>query len=116
MAMSAYVVHICTQTAWEAAQARGVYRPDSLAAEGFIHLSRPEQALGTANRFFAGRRGLVLLWIPLENLTAPLKWEAAEGGLFPHLYGALPVDAVAAATEFPPDADGVFRALPSPAG
>ncbi len=114
--MSAYVVHICTRAAWETAQAQGVYRPDSLAAEGFIHLSRPEQALGTANRFFAGQRGLVLLWIRPENLTAPLKWEAAEGELFPHLYGALPVEAVAAVTEFPPDADGVFRVLPFPAG
>jgi len=114
--MKAYVVHICTRAAWEAARARGVYRPDSLAVEGFIHLSRPEQALETANRFFSGQRGLVLLWIRPENLTAPLEWEAVEGALFPHLYGALPVEAVAAVTEFPPDAEGVFRVLPSPAG
>ncbi|RMF42624.1 MAG: DUF952 domain-containing protein, partial [Anaerolineae bacterium] len=39
-------------------------------------------------------------------------WEAADGDVFPHLYGALPVAAVAAVTAFPPDADGVFRVLP----
>ncbi|RMF48048.1 MAG: DUF952 domain-containing protein, partial [Anaerolineae bacterium] len=104
--MNEYVVHICTQQAWQAAQAEGTYRPESLTTEGFIHLSRPEQALGTANRFFAGQRDLVLLWIPVEKLTAPLKWEAADGDVFPHLYGALPVAAVAAVTAFPPDADG----------
>ncbi len=113
--MNAYVVHICTRTAWQAALSEGVYRPPSLGPEGFIHLSRPEQALATANRFFAGAQGLVLLWIRPQKLTAPLKWEAADGEVFPHLYGGLPVAAVAAVTDFRPGADGVFRVLPLPA-
>ncbi|GAB4528847.1 MAG: DUF952 domain-containing protein [Anaerolineales bacterium] len=114
--MSNDVVHICTRQAWERACQEGVYRPESLTQEGFIHLSRPEQVLATANRFFAGQQGLVLLWIAPEKLAAPLKWEAADGEVFPHLYGALPATAVTAVTDFPPNAAGKFETFTRPAG
>jgi uncharacterized protein (DUF952 family) len=42
-------------------------------------------------------------------LTAPLKWEVSRGGgLFPHLYGALPVDAIRRAEKLPLGPDGGF--------
>ncbi len=108
------VVHICTQEAWKQAQRKGVYHPESLDKEGFIHLSRPEQALATGNRFFAGQRDLVLLWINPAKLTAPLKWEAVDGNMFPHLYGELSLAAVTAVTDFSPSETGKFEELTRP--
>ncbi len=114
--MSACIVHICPRSDWERARQEGVYRPASLESEGFIHFSRPEQVAAVANRFYAGRTDLLLLWVPPQNLTAPLKWEAADGEIFPHLYGALPVEAVAAVTPFQPGERGLFRRAERPAG
>ncbi len=109
------IVHICPRPDWERALGEGVYRPASLESEGFIHFSRPEQAAATANRFYAGRTDLLLLWVPVEKPTAPLKWEAADGDVFPHLYGALPVEAVACVTAFLPNAQGTFQEARPPA-
>jgi uncharacterized protein (DUF952 family) len=36
----------------------------------------------------------VLLHVSTERLSEPLKFEAADGDRFPHLYGALNLDAV----------------------
>jgi uncharacterized protein (DUF952 family) len=112
MSEAVWIVHICAQADWRAAQAQGVYRPSSLAQEGFIHFSRPDQAVATANRYYAGQGGLVLLWVDTAQLQGELRWEASGQEFFPHLYGPLDCDAVSASTDFPPDPDGVFRSLP----
>ncbi len=107
------VFHLVDRAAWAIAVERGEYRPASLLAEGFVHLSRAEQVLGTANRFFAGRRDLVLLSVDEARLGPGLKLEEGEPGqLFPHFYGAIPVAAVGAVLPISPDDDGVFRRLP----
>jgi len=106
------IVHICDVTAWEEAQTIGEYRPDSLASEGFIHASQPGQVLDVANRFYAGRQDLLLLWIDPQRLRSELRYEPTDSDLFPHIYGALNLEAVVAVVSFPPDADGIFRRLP----
>lgn len=101
--------HITTRAAWDRARDAGEYRTPSLdGAEGFIHLSADKQWVATANRFFHGQRDLVLLSIKAERLTAPVRWELADGRLFPHLYGALNLDAVVEALELPVDASGAI--------
>ena len=109
---SSPILHITTETAWQAAQSTGEYRADSLESEGFIHCSTLEQVIATANRYYAGRRDLVLLWIDPHALAADLRWEEAHGERYPHLYGALNLDAVFRVTPFHPDPDGTFRSLP----
>ena len=102
--------HITERAAWERQQG-GEYRAASLETEGFIHLSTPTQVIETANRFFRGQTGLVLLVIDPARLTAPLRWEPAPdraGALFPHLYNLLNVEAVVRAVDFAPNADGTF--------
>jgi uncharacterized protein (DUF952 family) len=69
--------------------------------------------LETANRYFRGARGLVLLGVDAVRLADQLRYEAALAPgrpheLFPHLYGPLPVDAVLAAHRLPANADGTF--------
>jgi len=102
------LLHICARTDWQAALAQGEYRAESLAAEGFTHCSTPAQVAATANRFYHGRRGLVLLTIDRGRVQAEVRWEPADGSLFPHVYGTLPLDAVVDVRDFAPGADGTF--------
>ena len=105
--------HITTREAWRAAQAAGEYRGDTLATEGFVHCSMREQVLATANRFFHGRRDLVLLRIDAGKLRPRTRLEPADGQLFPHVYGAINLDAVSAVLDLTPDEHGAFVALPA---
>jgi uncharacterized protein (DUF952 family) len=107
------IVHICERAAWVQAREIGEYRPVSLAAEGFIHASEPPQVLEVANRYYAGKQDLLLLWIDPQRLRPELRYEPADGELYPHIYGALNLEAVVAVDAFPPDEDGIFCQLPS---
>lgn len=40
------IYHVVQKSKWEAAQQQGFYEADSLANEGFIHLSTKEQVAG----------------------------------------------------------------------
>lgn len=103
------IYHITSADAWASACAAGTYSADSLASEGFIHLSTSAQLLATANRFYHGQPGLLLLAVDTQLLTAELRYEQSEPGQhFPHLYGPLNLDAVLAAHPFPPTSDGAF--------
>ena len=104
------IYHIATRNDWVSAQTSGRYAADSLASEGFIHCSTAGQVIATANRIFRGRRDLVLLSVDSARVAAEIRYENLEGGdqLFPHIYGALSVDAVVAVHDFPPLADGSF--------
>ncbi len=104
---------ITSLAAWRAAQTAGEYRPASLATEGFIHLSTDRQWLRTANRFFRGQHGLVLLSIRRDALTAPLQFEPADGDEFPHLYGVLDLDAVVQVCALPVADDGEIGIPPA---
>lgn len=105
------ILHITTAAAWNTAVASGAYTADSLANEGFIHCSTPQQVLGPANEMFHGRRDLQLLCIDPLRLTAPLIYEDCyeTGQDFPHIYGPLNLDAVTSIVSFPPEADGSFK-------
>jgi uncharacterized protein (DUF952 family) len=110
------IFHIVKRIEWETALSRGRYAAASLRAEGFIHCSTLAQVVDTANRFYRGQAGLVVLCIDEARAGAELKYEApksargeAAGQVFPHLYGELKVDAVVRVVELPREADGSFR-------
>lgn len=90
---------------WDTARAWGSYRGSAVDhRDGFIHFSARDQVVETAARHFVGQTGLLLLTVDPARLGDDLRWEPSRGGaLFPHLYAALPVDAVLAATAVPPD-------------
>ena len=102
--MDGRLVHLCLRRDWEQAMQAGVYRAASLDELGVIHLSRQEQIQGVAKRYYAGVQGLVLLWIDPRKLSAEIRWEPSDGQVFPHLYGALNVDAVQSVQDFSPEA------------
>ncbi|MPZ99385.1 MAG: DUF952 domain-containing protein [Dehalococcoidia bacterium] len=113
------ILHITTRGEWEAAGAAGAYVAPSLATEGFIHCSTPEQLVATANAYFRGPVDLVVLCIDEERVTAEVRWEAPthSGGeraeRFPHPYGPLDLDAVVDVLDLPVGEDGTLAA---PAG
>ncbi len=106
------IYHITSGAAWAQAQMRGQYRAPSLASEGFIHCSTRDQVPGVANEFYRGKADLRLLCINADKLKCELRWEAAahpdgvmaphsrDDARFPHLYGALNLEAVVAAVAF----------------
>lgn len=106
------ILHITRQSEWAAAKDLGAYRGNTLDSEGFIHCSTLKQVVGSANRFFQGQQDLVILVID-EGLVQPdIKYEGDADDLFPHIYGALNVEAVVRSIDFEAGADGVFD-LPS---
>jgi uncharacterized protein (DUF952 family) len=107
------VYHITFKTDWDAALEKGVYTADSLAGDGFIHASTAAQVIATANRYYPGQTGLVLLEIECRKVPAEIRYENLIGGteLFPHIYGPLNLDAVASVTPLEPGLDGLFHEL-----
>ena len=89
------IIHIVKRSEWADAVARGTYAPASLRAEGFIHCSTVAQLVDTANRFYRGNHGLVVLCIDESRLKAELKYEAA--GVTPCTAGLSPAPNVKAA-------------------
>jgi uncharacterized protein (DUF952 family) len=110
-----WIYHLSRRADWDRARAAGSYegsREDT--ADGFLHFSTALQVTGSAAKHRSGERGLVLLEVDSAALGEALKWEPARGGeLFPHLYGPLPVSAVAAEFDLPLGEDGlhVFPAM-----
>jgi uncharacterized protein (DUF952 family) len=110
------IFHITTQKEWEMAKSNGMVVAPSLENEGFIHCSKKEQILDTANNYFRGHQDLILLCIAPEKLQSNLKYEDPSGkhssndfGLFPHVYGPINPESVLNAVLFPCDSEGKFK-------
>src|SRR4051812_48874894 len=76
------VLHFTSRTEWERGLADGQYRPDAMAADGFVHLSFGHQLARVASERVPGVHDLVLLVVDPHGLEKDLR---LEGG-FPHLY------------------------------
>lgn len=108
-----FLYHITHPETYRLAEERGSFSEDSLETEGFIHCSFKQQMIQTANRFYRGQIGLMILKIDPRKLAAEVKLEAAENGeLFPHIYGPVNLDAILEVLPFNPEPDGRFASLP----
>jgi beta-hydroxylase len=87
---------ILTKGQWAGWHAAGTFTGAPVdIADGFIHLSTAEQVTETHAKWFAGLSELMLVEIDLDTLGDAVRWEPSRGGaLFPHVYGAIPLDAV----------------------
>jgi len=104
------IYHIATVTEWENGQEDGLYTPAAFEADGFIHLSDRDQIVDTANRYYRGQPGLVLLCVDSDAVAAPLRYEdlTGQGQSFPHIYGKLDLDAIYDVVPFLCSPDGTF--------
>ena len=97
--MSATIYHLARGAPWDAAVAGGTPYTrstvdSSLDEVGYIHCSFRDQVQGVADRFYRGLTDIVLLTID----TSKLEPEVRVDNGYPHIYGPLPVAAVAEVT------------------
>jgi uncharacterized protein (DUF952 family) len=102
------IYRITDATDWQRTQQTGFFQSADLKAEGFIHCSEKHQVLGTATRYFKGRRDLLLLEIDDAVLKENVKREdtTGRGENFPHVYAAIPLSAIKRVTAMVETADG----------
>jgi uncharacterized protein (DUF952 family) len=103
-----FIYKIASAKLWREAESQGQFTGAPIdIADGFIHFSTAEQTRETVALHFKGQDDLVIAAIDVEKLKDPIKWEPSRGGaLFPHLYAALPLNAVAWVKPLPMKADG----------
>ncbi len=111
------ILHLTTCKEWAKAQKDGEYSAPSLMSDGFIHCSTLKQIANTANTFFKGQNGLVVLCIDENKLKSKCRYENPAGGgtydqsvgnLFPHVYGPINISAVIKVVNFPTNKNGSF--------
>jgi uncharacterized protein (DUF952 family) len=96
---------------WRAAERIGEYRGSADdSRDGFLHFSTAAQVRASAAKHRRGEPELWLVEAEVALLGAALKFEPAAGGsrpgLFPHLYGKLPIAAVLSAVPLTLRPDG----------
>jgi glutathione S-transferase len=85
-----YIYHIVLPDSWDAQLNADTYRHDSLAAEGFIHMSYLHQIEPVLQRYYTGVSKVLILKINPDLLATPIVVEASTAGeLYPHLYAVL---------------------------
>jgi len=107
--MSAMIFKILRPGEWQEAEHADTFGGAPIDHEdGYIHLSSDTQVAETAARYFADETIIHVLAVDPERLPkGELKWEPSRGGdLFPHLYGRLPLAAVAKVWPLEKSADG----------
>ena len=105
--MTQLIYHLVPRSDFTRSCRDGVYRPESLAREGFVHCADERSALAIAADYFSATEGdLLLLQVDLSQLSAETIFEApapiAGGGTahlelaasFPHVYGPIELDAI----------------------
>ena len=102
---------------WRAAEAAGAYRgSEDDRRDGFLHFSTAAQLRASAAKHRAGEADLLLVAAAAAALGPALRWEEAAGGrrpgLFPHLYGPLPLSAARSVAPLPLGEDGAHRFPP----
>ncbi len=99
--MTDRIFKILTLPQWETLQATHSFAGSiDDKRDGYIHLSEVDQVQGTLDKHYSfakvGGADLILAQIDKQALAAELKYEAARGQMFPHLYADLPLAAVLA--------------------
>lgn len=96
--MPRIIHHLVWNSDWIARSRDGLYKPESLESEGFVHCTRePQMLLKVADQFFGDVRSepLLCLVIDAARLASPVRDEdPGIGHLFPHVYGPIEHSAV----------------------
>ncbi|PSQ09389.1 nickel pincer cofactor biosynthesis protein LarC [Halobacteriales archaeon QS_5_70_15] len=93
------LLHVLERDRWN--EVGDAYRPDSLDAEGFVHLSTADSILAVAQYDHADAVDPVLLAVDPAELDAEIRYEETPDGAYPHIYGPVSRDAVVEVLPFP---------------
>jgi len=109
--MERHIYTLVRRTDWAAAEQAGAYTgSEDDRRDGFLHFSTAGQLRATAAKHRAGEADLVIVEADAAALGSALRFEppaSGRPGLFPHLYGSLPLAAVSRVMPLPLGADGV---------
>lgn len=97
---------------FDRATAAGEWDPPSRAAEGFVHASPADQLTRVANKHYAAFDEVVVVALALDRVRPEVVWEPATGGLYPHIYGPVNLDAVAGTERVRKGSDGMYVIAP----
>ena len=88
------VYHITDISTWREKKSDTKYF--GMQTDGFIHASTYAQLERTRQKYFKGKKGLLLLTIDPLKVHAEIRYEDLNGAgqLFPHIYGDLNLDAI----------------------
>jgi len=88
------IYHITDFSTWNQTKSETYYQGD--VKDGFIHASTSEQLEATREKYFKGRKQLLLVTIDPVKVNAEIRYEdlLGQGQLHPHIYGVLNLDAV----------------------
>lgn len=89
-----FIYLLSSQQEYSQALFNGTLSRDSIVEEGFIHASPKSQLTRIANKYYTKTDQPLILIVDKNKVTAPIKWEPATGGLYPHIYGTLNTDAI----------------------
>jgi uncharacterized protein (DUF952 family) len=109
--MESHIYTLVRRADWAAAEQAGEYAGSADdRRDGFLHFSTAAQLRATAAKHRAGETDLVIVEAEVAALGDALRFEppaSGRAGLFPHLYGALPIAAVSRVLPLPLGADGL---------
>ena len=106
--------HLVPAAAWKDAPEDEPFRPASLAAEGFVHLThRMSDLVDVANALYRDEPGPhLVLTVALRRLSAPWRYDGDER--YPHVYGPLDRPAITRVRPIARDATGAFLPIEQP--
>ncbi|MFB0980092.1 MAG: DUF952 domain-containing protein [Alteromonadaceae bacterium] len=100
---------LSSQAEYQQALNEGVLTRDSLISEGFIHATPRSQLTRLANKYYKNKVHPLILVVDKTLILPEVKWEPATGGLYPHIYGPLNMNAVTAIEEISLNEEGIFQ-------
>ncbi|MFT5684809.1 MAG: hypothetical protein ACI8RZ_005754 [Myxococcota bacterium] len=107
-----YICLLISAADYAVAAKNGTLYNESLKTDGFIHASPADELTRVANKYYTDVKEALILVTAIDQIDAIVKWEPATGGLYPHIYGPLNMDAVAWVVPATKDADGQFDITP----
>lgn len=104
--------HLAPTAEWEQQRDGASYTPAAYEADGFIHCTiGVENLIAVGNLFYqADHRPYLALVIDAVQVKAEIRFDD-DTGIYPHIYGVLPVHAVVAEYQVVRAADGSFMEL-----
>ncbi len=106
---SPYIYLLSSQEEYQRALTTEFLVRDSLESEGFIHATPRNQLTRLANKYHRKTIESLILTVDTKRIKAPVKWEPATGGLYPHIYGAVNIDAIIDVESIALDIGGLYN-------
>jgi uncharacterized protein (DUF952 family) len=100
---------LSSEAEYQQALDKGTLVRDSLQSEGFIHASPRSQLNRIANKYYKDKVQPLILVVDKKLISPQVRWEPATGGLYPHIYGPLNINAVTKVESISLADDGNFH-------